>query len=249
MVAFNAETYHGRLRKAKEFAREAGKRSLNRPDFAALNEAQVALREAQMGNASETRKSANAALALKPNRNVRLVSAVALAMSGETGRALTLVADLERDFPSDTLVQNYWLPTTRAEIELTNGDAAKAVEVLQQTAPYELGGSFAALFHLPIVSRGRALLAAGDGAAAAVEFQKILANPTYRQALAGLAHLYLARARVLEAKKLHGPAADSALAQARSAYEKFFTIWKDADPDLRILLQAKEEYKKLQPGP
>jgi predicted Zn-dependent protease len=123
-----------------------------------------------------------------------------------------------------------WLPTARAAVEVRHGNPGKAVELLRAAAPYELG-------NLDVVyARGQAYLAARAGAEAAAEFQKML---DHQGAVAGpvypLAHLGLGRAWAL--------AGDSA--RSRKAYQDFLALWKEADLDIPILQEARQEYAKL----
>jgi eukaryotic-like serine/threonine-protein kinase len=204
-------------------------------EAAALWQAVAAVHEAEFGNFARALQAANAAVALAPGRDVEILASFALACAGEAARAQAIVDKLNHDFPLNTLVQNYWLPTIRAAIELNRGNAAKAIEVLQAAAPYELG---IIGFMTPVYLRGQALLRAHQGAAAAVEFQKILDHRgiVTNFPFGSLAHLGLARADAL--------AGDTA--KAKTAYQDFFAIWKDADPDIPILKEAKAEYAKLQ---
>jgi eukaryotic-like serine/threonine-protein kinase len=172
-------------------------------------------------------------------RDVHAVCALALARAGETAGAENLAAQLKKEHPLDTLVQNYWLPIIRAAIELDRSHAQKAIEFLQVAAPYEMGQATSSMTVAlcPPHARAGAYLMLGNGAAAASEFQKIL---DHRGIVApfvtgALARLGLARAYALQ----HD------MAQARAAYQDFLTLWKEADPDSPILKQAKSEYAKL----
>ena len=99
----------------------------------------------------------------------------------------------------------------------------------------------------PVYLRGEAYLANGNGSAAAAEFQKILDHSgiVWSCWTGALAHLGVARANALQARTAHGADADAARARALAAYKDFLTLWKDADPDIPILKQAKAEYAKL----
>ena len=145
-------------------------------------------------------------------------------------------ADLAKRFPEDTIVQFNYLPTIRAATALQGGSASKAIEAVAPVAPYELGTVGQALY--PVYLRGGAYLAAHQGGAAAAEFQKILDHPgvVLNEPIGALAHLGLGRAYALSG--------DTAKAQA--AYQDFLAFWKDADPDIPILKEAKTEYAKLQ---
>ena len=237
----DTEAYYGRLRKAREYSRQAiasaRQADLNEP--AAVWQANAALREAEFGNSNAARQDAAAALALAAERDVEALSAVALARAGDVARAESLAAKLDREFPLDTLLQNYWLPSIRAAVNLHEKNAPKAIEALLPAAPYDLGGpqplQLGTMY--PVYLRGQAYLLAGRGDQAAVEFQKIVDHRgiVLNFPIGALAHLGLARAFVLQGD----------IANARAAYLVFLTLWKDADPDIPILIAAKAEYAKL----
>ena len=126
-----------------------------------------------------------------------------------------------------------------------------ALNTLQAATPIELGqinflANLSCLY--PTYVRGEAYLAAGQGGAAAAEFQKILDHSgiVWNCWTGSLAHLGLARANALQAKTSQGADADAARVRALAAYKDFFTFWKDADPDVPILKEAKAEFAKLQ---
>lgn len=232
------QTARTKSRRAVDLAQQTGHR-----ERAALYETGAALREAFFGNAPEARRSAIAALALSNDREVEYGAAFALALSGESSRAQALADDLARRFPEDTSVRFSYLPALRGRFAVNHGDSAKAIELLQVAAPYELGtprsaihGFFGMLY--PIYVRGEARLAAHQGAEAATEFQKILDHRgiVVSDSIGALARLQLGRAFVLAGER----------AKAKTAYEKFLTLWKDADTDIPILKQARAEYAKLQ---
>ena len=226
------------LRRASDLAQQAAHR-----EKAAGFETRAALWEAFYGNAPAAKPMAMAALALAKNREVQYGAALALAMAGDSSQAQTLANDLESSFPEDTSVKFNYLPVVRAFLALNHGDSAKAIELLQVAVPYELGqprstqtGFFGALY--PIYARGQAYLAARQGPEAAREFQKILDHPGIMvgDPTGVLAHLQLGRAYAMQ----------SDAAKAKAAYENFLLLWKDADPDIPVLKQAKAEYAKLQ---
>jgi eukaryotic-like serine/threonine-protein kinase len=197
------------------------------------------LRAAELDNRTEAQTAVSAALKLAVNRDVQAMSALALARAGETAPADKLASELNKNYPLDTLVQGYWLPSVRAAIELERKNPGKAVDLLQSAAPYELGQPTALEgFLCPAYVRGQAYLMLHNGVAAAAEFQKFLDHrgAVVNFPLGTLARLGLARAYALQG--------DSA--KARTAYLDFLTFWKDADPDIPILRQAKAEYAKLQ---
>jgi tetratricopeptide (TPR) repeat protein/predicted Ser/Thr protein kinase len=238
---------YGHLQKARQLSAQA-EESAKRNDFketAAFWQGNEALREVEFGNAADGLRQAREALALAPGRDVKVEAALALARSGDVDAAGKLADALNQEFPLDTLMQNYWLPTVQAAIELQRHDSTKAIETLKASIPYELADPppFSAGTMYPVYLRGEAYLYsrnanAGNGALAAVEFQKILDHPgvTVNFPLSALSHLGLGRARALSGD----------FAGARTAYQDFFALWKDADSEIPILKQAKAEYAKLQ---
>jgi hypothetical protein len=238
---------YGHLQKARQLSAQA-EESAKRNDFketAAFWQENEALREVEFGNAADGLRQAREALALAPGRDVKVEAALALARSGDVDAAGKLADALNQEFPLDTLMQNYWLPTVQAAIELQRHDSTKAIETLKASIPYELADPppFSAGTMYPVYLRGEAYLYsrngnAGNGALAAVEFQKILDHPgvTVNFPLSALSHLGLGRARALSGD----------FAGARTAYQDFFALWKDADSEIPILKQAKAEYAKLQ---
>jgi serine/threonine protein kinase/tetratricopeptide (TPR) repeat protein len=235
----NTEAYVGQLGRAREFSRRAvaaAERAKEKQN-AASYEVQAALREALFGNVVEARRIAISALVLSKERDEQSGAALALALAGNAGQARALADDLGKRFPEDTMVQFNYLPTVRSQIALSRNEAAKAVKVLQAAATYELG-DVANIALYPVFVRGRAYLALHDGSEAAAEFQKILDNRgiVINEPIGALAHLGLARAYLLQGEA----------AKSKAAYKDFLTLWKDADPDVPILKQAKAEYAKLQ---
>jgi eukaryotic-like serine/threonine-protein kinase len=244
LLSFQSDTeaYYGHLSKARDFSRravDAAVRADSR-ETAAIWQINAAVREAEFGNVAAARQGVAAALALSPGRDVEMLSALALARSGETARAKTIVAELEKNYPSHTVLKVYWLPTIKAAVELDANNTAQSLVFLEAAAPYELGGppQFQLGTLYPAYIRGQAYLAAHNGTAAAAEFQKFLDHRgiVINFPLGALAHLGLARAYALSGDT----------AKAKTAYNDFLTLWKDADPDIPILKQAKAEYAKLQ---
>ena len=225
-------------RRALDMAQQAGQR-----ERAATYQAAEAVWEAFFGNALAARQSATAALQLSNGRDVEYGAAFALALAGDLSRAQSLADDLERRFPEDTSVQFNYLPALRALLALNHGEPAKAIDLLQVAVPYELAVpavDFNAFFGglYPVYVRGLAYLAAHQGAEAAAEFQKILDHRgiVISDPVGALAHLQMGRAYAM--------AGDTA--KAKAAYQDFLKLWKDADPDIAILKDAKAEYAKLQ---
>ena len=164
------------------------------------------------------------------------MTAIALATAGDIPAATRLADELNRKYPSDTRTQDYVLPTVRALVELKQGHAASAVEILQPARQFELAsGDFA--FMSPTYTRGLAYLQLGKGPEAAAEFQKMLDHRgvVLNFVTGALADLQLGRAYALSGDT----------AEAKTAYQDFFALWKDADPDVPVLKHAKAEYAKL----
>ena len=244
MFYYESDTaaYSGQFAKARELTRRAAE-SAQRADekeTAAVYEAEGAVREALVGNSALARQQAQAALALSNGTDVEAISATALALAGDSAQSQRLASDLGKRFPESTVVQSNYLPTIGATNALQAHAAGKAIDALTTTAPYELGGSAQAVnFALyPVYFRGSAFLAAHQGNAAASEFQKILDHPgvVVNEPIGALANLQLGRAYATQGDT----------AKAIAAYKDFLTLWKDADPDIPILKQAKAEYAKLQ---
>ena len=194
----------------------------------------------EFGNTAAAKQQVDAALAKVPGRDIKVLAAMTLARIGETARAKAIVEQLEKTEATNTMLKLYWLPTIHAAIDLNTGNSSQALIDLEATAPYELGGPLPISGLYPVYVRGQAYLAAHNGVAAAAEFQKILDHRGIVQnlPLGALAHLQFGRAYALS-----GDAA-----KAKSAYQDFFNVWKDADPDpdIPILKEAKAEYAKLQ---
>jgi eukaryotic-like serine/threonine-protein kinase len=239
----DTEAWSGRLGKARELSRQAieSARRNDEKEPAALWQANAAVREALFGNTDVARQNAAAAAALASgSRDAEAQAALAYALAGDAAHAQPLADGLARRFPENTVVQSVWLPTIRAQIELSRKNAARSIEFLQATAPYELGmlsGSATNSCLHPVYVRAEAYLSAQQGLAAAAEFQKILNHRglLWNCATGALAHVGLARAWALQGDT----------AKAKAAYQDFLTLWKDADPDIPVLIAAKSEYAKL----
>ncbi|MGA9391789.1 MAG: hypothetical protein WBV69_15235 [Candidatus Sulfotelmatobacter sp.] len=176
---------------------------------------------------------------------------MAFALAGDAQRAESLAQDLNERFPLDTQMQSLWLPAIRAQLALNRRNPTDALNYLQAASAIEFAQiSFVANLSClyPTYSRGEAYLAAGEGSAAAAEFQKILDHSgiVWNCWTGALAHLGVARANALQAKTSQGADADAARVRALAAYKDFLTLWKEADPDIPILKEAQAEYAKLQ---
>ena len=235
----DTEAYFGRMQNSRAFSKRAlemvGRGNSSESRAQILDE--DALREAEFGNFDLARQAAARALTLSSGRHAKLFASLALAIGGDVARAQALADELNRKFPSDTLLQRYWLPTIRASIELARKNPSKALDALQ-TISYE----FALVGHpadnlYPVYVRGQAYLGADQGKEAAAEFQKIIDHRgiVLNGRIGALAHLQLGRAYALQGDNT----------KARAAYEDFLTLWKDADHDIPILIAAKSEYLKF----
>ena len=239
----DTEAWSGRLGKAHELSRQAveSARRSDEKEPAALWQSNAAIREALFGNADRARQNAAAALALAPgSHDAETQVALAYALAGDAAHAQSLADDLAKRFPHDTVVESVWLPAIHAQVEMDRKNPARSIELLQAAAPYELGMLSASAMNsclYPVYVRAEAYLSAQQGAAAAAEFPKILDHRglLWNCATGALAHLGLGRAFALQGDT----------AKARAAYQDFFALWKDADPDIPILIAAKAEYVKL----
>jgi eukaryotic-like serine/threonine-protein kinase len=242
----DTEAFYGRLASSREFARRAveSARRNDKKEVAAGAQLNEAVSEALFGNSSRAAEQAASALTMASNRSVKFFAGLALVWAGYSTRAENLADEMQKRFPLDTVVNGYCLPTIRASIEINRSNPGKAIEILKAAAPTELGvGS-----GNPIYVRGQAYLLLDEGGKAAVEFQKIL---DHRSLIANslifpLSHLGLARAYSMQARSAQSADADAARAKARAAYQDFFALWKDADPNIPILIAAKSESAKLQ---
>jgi len=228
--------YSGEFVKARELTRRAvdSAQRADEKEIAAGYQAEAAFREALVDSMALSKQEAQAALALSDGKDVQAISAISLALADDSPQASRLAVDLGKRFPEDTVAQFQYLPMIHAALALRSGAAGKAIEALTLAGPYEMG-TYGILY--PAYLRGEAYLAAKQGVAAEIEFQKVLDHPgvVIDDPIGALAHLGLGRAYAL--------AGDSA--KAKTAYQDFLALWKNADPDIPILRQAKAEYAKL----
>ncbi len=254
-LASDTEAYSGHLHRAEDLtaqARDSAIRADSKESGAIWLE-NSALREAAFGNSRQARRAAAAGLQLAPaSQGAEVEAALTFAMAGDVVRAESLVQDLEQRFPLDTQLWSLWLPAIRAQLSLDRRNPAAALEHLRTAVPPLALGQIMFVNNIsclyPLYIRGQAYLASGGGSAAAAEFQEILnhSGTVWNCWTGALAHLGLARANALQAETLRGANADAARARAVAAYNDFLTLWKDADPNIPILVQAKVEYAKLQ---
>jgi DNA-binding winged helix-turn-helix (wHTH) protein/tetratricopeptide (TPR) repeat protein len=253
-LASYSEAYFGRLSKSRELTKQAVSSAVraDNKENAAVYLAIAAQREAAVGNPAQAQQAAAEALKISPaSQGAESEAALALAMAGDSMRAESLAQDLNKRFPLDTQMQSLLLPPIQAQLALNKKNPEAALAALQAAAPVELG-------QIPFVNnisclnsvyvRGEAYLAAGQSSAASAEFQKILEHNgiVWNCWTGALAHLGLARARALQSRTSQGADVQAARLRALSAYKEFLALWKDADPDVPILKQAKAEYAELQ---
>jgi tetratricopeptide (TPR) repeat protein len=247
--------YNGHIAKARELTKRAATSAVRADvkELGAIWWENAAIREAAFGYNTESRPAASAGLKLDAAiPSVAVEASLAYAMAGDSGKAEALVRDIDRLHPLDTQIQSIWLPAIRAQLALNRQSPAQALDNLQAALPpIEYGGivfvaNFSCLYTAYI--RGEANLAAGQGTAAAAEFQKVLDHGglVWNCWTGALARLGVARANTLAARNAHGADADAARARAIAAYKDFLALWKDADPDLAPLIQARKEYAALQ---
>ena len=237
----DTEAFYGRLERARQFTRRAADSDLlaGSREGAALWQANSALREAEFGNRAFARREIKAALSPAPAWRVKVLAALTLARLGEVQAAGVIVKELETNYPVDTRINVYWIPTIRAAADISEGNARRAIDGLEATAPYEIGGitplAVGSLY--PAYLRGQAYLMTHDGPAAAAEFQKFLDHRgiVLNFPLGALAHLQLGRAYAISGDTT----------KAKAAYQDFLELWKNADPEIPILKEAKAEYAKL----
>jgi hypothetical protein len=239
----DTEAFYGRLERARVFSRQAVSSALraDQKETAAIWQLNSALREAEFGNLEQARQEVKAGLAIASARDAQTIAALTLACAGDSARARELADDLQKQFPLNTMLNHYWLPVVRAYSEIRSGRPTQALKFLEDSLPYDLAFpqpqfSEGGLLYPPYV-HGQAHLALRQGKEAATEFQKFIDHRTIvaNSPLASLARLGLARAYALSGEA----------AKARAAYQDFFAVWKDADPDIPVLLAAKSEYAKL----
>jgi eukaryotic-like serine/threonine-protein kinase len=253
-LASDTEAYRGHLGKARELTKRAVDSAIrsDSTENGAIWQANAAVEQAAYGNITQARQSAAEALKLAPtSQGVESEAALAFAMAGDTARAESLAQDLGKRFPLDTQMQLLWLPAIQAQVALDGKNPPSALNALPAASPIEFGAipfvaNISCLY--PVYVRGEAYLAVGQANAAAAEFQKILDHNgiVWNCWTGALAHLGVARANALHAKTSQGADAELARTRALAAYKDFLVLWKDADPDIPILKQAKAEYAKLQ---
>jgi tetratricopeptide (TPR) repeat protein len=234
----------GMLRKAREYSLRAVESAVHngRKETGALWQINSALREAEFGNFARARQETKSTLSLAATRDIKILAALTLARAGDPAAAEVIADELARQFPLNTVINHYWLPTIRAAIEIDRGNAENAINVLSSAGPYELGYPDPQIglggLRYPAYLRGEALLLLNKGSPAFEEFRKIADNNSLvgNSPLAALARLRIARALRSAGYK----------SQSSAVYQSFFALWKDADPEIPVVKQARFEYAKLQ---
>jgi serine/threonine protein kinase/tetratricopeptide (TPR) repeat protein len=239
----DTEAFSGHLEKARELSRHAAEIASRAGDKETAAELllNASLREAEFGSPALARTDLSQALALAPTMDVQVLAALASARAGDSERAEKMADELQSQHPLNAHLKNYWLPAIRAALAINHKSFPEAIEALRSAAPYEFGvpnpqPEIGGMLY-PVYLRGQAYLSLHEGGAAAAEFQKFLEHSgiVVNCPLGALARLGLGRAYVL--------AGDSA--KAKNAYREFLALWKDADPEIPLLKQAKAEYAKL----
>ena len=229
----NDAAFSGRLEQARALTARAidAARHAGENETAAGYAVEAAQREALLGNAPEATKMAEEALSLARDRDTRYGAAAAFALAGAPNRALPIAAQLDKEFPDDTFVQSIYLPVIRGAVAIQQKDSARALKALEPAIPYDTGIEAGLM---PAYIRGQAWLAAGDGAHAASEFQKVIDHPgiVLNSLIGPLAQLQIARSWRLAGNP----------DKSRAAWAQFLAQWKDADPGLPLLDQAKSEF-------
>ena len=253
-LASDTEAYSGHLRRARDLTTQSVASAIraDSKETGAIWHENAAIREAAFGIVAEAKQAAAEGLKLTPSSQaVEVEAALAYAMSGDSARAESLAQDLNKRYPLDTQIESLWFPAVHTQLALNRKNPTDALGQLQAAAgPIEFGqiqfiNNISCLYHTYI--RGEAYLAAGQGSAAAAEFQKILDHSgiVWNCWTGALARLGVARANALQARTSQGADADAARVRALAAYKDFLALWKDADPDIPILKDAKAEYAKL----
>jgi len=252
-LASDTEAFAGHLMKAREVTKQSVDSAIrvDSKESGGIWLENAALREDAYGNTTSAKQQAAEGLKLYPaSQAVQAEAGLAFAMAGDAARAESLAQDLNKRFPLDTQMQSLWLPAIKAQLALNRKNPSDAIRDLQPALSVEFGtirfvNNVSCLY--PTYIRGQAYLAAGQGSAAAAEFQKILDHSgiVWNCWTGALAHLGVARANALQSRTSQGADADAARVRALAAYKDFLTLWKDADPDIPILKQVKAEYANL----
>jgi tetratricopeptide (TPR) repeat protein len=234
----------GQMRNARILWRHTSERmqQTGQRERAAIYQTEQAVCDAHVGNRDHAKEGARAALALGQGRDVVYAAAFALALAGDVTESRRLAEDLASRFPEDTPVQFEYLPTLRALFALDDKAPSEAIDQLRSALPYDLampGTAFFAKFGglYPAYVRGQAYVHSGRGLEAAAEFRKVLDHRgiVLADLIGALAHVQMGRALALLGES----------DRARSSYQTFLALWKDADPDVPLLDRARDEFAQL----
>jgi tetratricopeptide (TPR) repeat protein len=229
----DVHSYYGQFREARRILRNGNGPVVHFPEF----RPDIMIQEVEAGETADAERIARNFVPLQQDRMLPLLLALTYARTGNVAEAEKIVQEIDREFPHNTIVQYYSLPTIRAAVRLHERDAAGAIEILRPAKKYELANPdpFNSLY--PAYIRGLAYLQMSNGRSAAAEFQKLLDHPAIMGGFVtgALAHLQLGRAQAMMGDK------DA----ARNSYRDFLNLWKNADPDIPVLKQAKAEYAGL----
>ena len=239
----DTEAWYGKMQAASAFTDRAVTSAVHHDarETASSYVAERAMLAAEVGNRDKARADATAAMKLAPNRDVQSMAAIALVRAGDVAAGESLAEQLNQNYPVDTFAQRYWLPAIRSAVALQRHDAARAAALLDAADDIELANPTALSPAMTAVYlHGCAYLALHDGNRAAAEFHKYLDlyGKVRNSPWGALARLGLARAYALQGDP----------AKARTAYQAFLALWKDADPNMPLLKQARSEYAAL-PAP
>src|SRR5215469_13279621 len=235
-IQSDSEAYAGHFARAQSLSQSAfdsaHKNGLH--ETAAYWLLNAALRNVEVGEYASAKENVASALSMGSNTTLQSLAAMTLARVGESNSSQAITDDIRKKEPLNEMLNGYWIPPVHAVIELNRGQAQQALEILKPYSDYEFGPYSLLLVYV----RGEAYLKARNGQQAAAEFQNIIDHRAVvtNDVLGALAHLQLGRAYAVYGET----------AKSRAAYQDFLTLWKDADPDIPILKQAKAEYAKLQ---
>jgi serine/threonine protein kinase/tetratricopeptide (TPR) repeat protein len=233
-----ASGYHGHFHELARYSALAlsATRSAKNSHAAAVFMSERVQEEAEVGHTAEAKRLAASAMTTT-DRDLRLLLALALARTGDINTARRIALEEDREAHSDTDVQFYSLPAVRAAIELQQNHPRQAIEALRPALDYELAIPEGINDMYPSYLRGLAYLQLHRGGQAAAEFQELIDHPgiVLRNVTGALTRLQMARAQQMEGNTT----------AALHYYEEFLALWKEADPDLQPLREAKAEYAHL----
>lgn len=230
-------SYHGQMSRSRDLNRRGIEeaQAAKAGGVAAQFKSGMAFRSALLAKCDAARDESRDATALSNDPDARGWTAMALSICGDAPGARKLIESLKKDWPQYTWLLCVYGPVVEASAALRSGKPQEAIDALGASSPYDLVQTFGGL---PMYVRGQAYLAAHQGNEAAGQFQALLdhAGIVENNPWGALAHLGIARAYVLQGDT----------AKAKTAYQDFLALWKDADLDIPVLKEAKAEYAKLQ---